>query len=218
MGAASDQASRQGGRGRREITMRNGARRGVPHGATARFAAIFALILYSDTASASDVQEMTTRPRPASAALRLAQAGSTGGTIGKTDKSAAGSRDTQEPPKPSNTARPKNEPEGRKSAAVSVAGQWRWSADCQSGHWSGGFQLRQGTSGQFDGAFLHTNASDIGTILNGQIGGNGLSFTRTWTVLITASQQWTGQLGEGGRHISGSITGNENCTWEGRKE
>lgn len=150
----------------------------------------------------------------------FAQSGSTGGTIGKTDKSAAGSRDIQEAPKPSATARAKNSGPGYqgKAAAISVAGRWRWTADCQSGHWAGGFQLTQGVSGQFNGVFLRTNSSDIGTISNGLLGDGVLSFTRTWTVLVTSSQQWTGQLREGGRHINGSLTGNENCAWEARKE
>ena len=150
--------------------------------------------------------------------MAFAQAGSTGGTLGQTDKSAGGNREAVEPATPSHGIHPKKSDAATGSApqaAVSVTGRWKWTADCQSGHWVKGFQLTQETKGEFNGNFLHTNWADLGTITDGEVAGNGaISFTRHAIVL----QHWTGKLGEGGKHINGSITGNENCTWEGRKE
>lgn len=149
--------------------------------------------------------------------MALAQAGSTGGTLGQTDKSAGGNREAVEPTMPPHAVHPKKSdaaPGSGPQAAVSVAGRWKWTADCQSGHWVGGFQITQDTKGEFNGTFLHTNWADLGTITNGEVGNGTISFTRQSIV----SQHWTGKLGEGGKHINGSITGNENCTWEGRKE
>jgi hypothetical protein len=147
----------------------------------------------------------------------FAQAGSTGGTLGQTDKSAGGNREAVEPATPPHGIHPKKSDAAARSglqAAVSVAGRWKWTADCQNGgHWSGGFQLTQETNGEFSGNFLHTTWADIGTITDGEVGNGTISFTRHVVVL----QHWTGKLGEGGKRINGSITGNDNCTWEGRK-
>ncbi len=150
--------------------------------------------------------------------MALAQAGSTGGTLGKTDKSAGGNREAVEPASPPIAIHPKKGDAAAVSGpqvAVSVAGRWKWTADCQSsGHWGGGFQLTQETKGEFSGDFLHTTMADIGTITDGEVGNGAISFTRHVVVL----QRWIGKLGEGGKRINGTITGNDNCTWEGRKE
>jgi hypothetical protein len=139
--------------------------------------------------------------------------GSVGGTLGKTDKSLSGGHDTA-PPK--DAARPnKNTAE---AAGASIAGRWKWTADCQSGHWSGAFTITQGAAGAFTGGFLHTNWADIGTISEGHVSSEKFSFIRTWTLPITQTQHWSGQLAGGGRHLNGNITGNENCAWEGVKE
>jgi hypothetical protein len=140
--------------------------------------------------------------------------GSVGGTLGKTDKSLSGNRETAAPSK--DATRPnKNTAE---AAGVSVAGRWKWTADCQSGHWVGAFTITQGVAGAFTGGFLHTNWADIGTISEGHVSSETLSFIRTWTMPMTLTQHWSGQLTGGGRHINGNITGNENCAWEGVKE
>jgi hypothetical protein len=147
----------------------------------------------------------------------LPQAGSAGGTLGKVDKSASGSRDTGEPQSASRSiGSPKS---SSTAAATSVAGRWDWTADCPSGHWVGAFNLTQGAAGEFNGAFMQTSSSDIGTISDGLVSNSKISFTRSWTVLLVSGRQrWSGQLGDGARHINGNITGNENCTWKGVKK
>jgi hypothetical protein len=136
--------------------------------------------------------------------------GSAGGTLGKTDKSAGGARDTEQPAKPAVHQKKDAAP----AAAVSVAGSWKWTADCQSGHYVGGFQLTQDAAGEFNGVFLQTIWYDIGTITNGRVSNGTISFIRH----VGVTQNWTGRFGDGGKHINGNITGNENCTWEGVKE
>jgi hypothetical protein len=145
----------------------------------------------------------------------VAQAGSAGGTLGKTDKSAGGGRETAEPAKPLRVVQPKQKDTAavaKPQDAVSVAGRWHWTADCNNGgHYAAGFQLTQGMAGEFNGVFVQ----DLGTITDGHVNNGVISFTRNGGFY---TQHWTGQLGEGGTHINGSLTGNVNCTWEGRKE
>lgn len=151
--------------------------------------------------------------------MAFAQAGSTGGTLGKTDKSAGGNREAVEPATPPYAIHPKKSGPAAGSGpqgAVSVAGRWKWTADCQNaGHFNGVFQLTQGMSGEFNGTNLQTNIHDVGTITDGHVSNGIISFIRN---AVGGTQHWTGRLGEGGRHINGSLTGNVNCTWEGRKE
>jgi hypothetical protein len=144
----------------------------------------------------------------------FAQAGSTGGTLGNTDKSISGER--EEPRREREEPRKKPAPKeaGHTASApstVSVAGRWSWTADCQSGHWSGAFTLSDPSSGQFTGTFDGTNMADIGAISGGEVSGGQISFTRTAIIV----QHWRGRLTPG--HISGSISGNENCTWQASK-
>ncbi len=135
--------------------------------------------------------------------LALAQSGSVGGTVGKTDKSVSGGE----------TAPAKRAVAPNAGSAGSVAGRWRWSADCESGHWEGGFSLTQSGASEITGGFLHTNLADIGTI-SGHVSNGSLSFIRNAGVV---TQHWVGQL-RGGHHISGSLSGNENCTWQASRQ
>jgi hypothetical protein len=142
----------------------------------------------------------------------LAQAGSTGGTIGKQDKSISGGESAVEPHTPMKS-RPKGQrPIGRgtsdQSSEVSVAGSWRWIADCNSGHWEGQFNLVETSRGQFNG-----NLGADGTISDGHINGTRVSFTRTWPF---HTQYWKGQLTAG--RIKGTLSGNENCSWEASRK
>jgi hypothetical protein len=142
----------------------------------------------------------------------FAQAGSTGGTLGNTDKSISGDR---EEPRPvdRHQSKPREREKGTASvpSTASVAGRWNWSADCQSGHYNGAFTLTEASGGQFTGAFDGTAMHDIGTISGGEVSGGQISFTRTAIIV----QHWRGHLTPG--HISGTISGNENCTWQASK-
>jgi len=146
-------------------------------------------------------------------ALAQLQPGSTGGTIGKTGKSSSGGEESPEA-QPHQTR--SVEKEGRAASTqsgTSVAGRWRWSANCQSGHYSGEFDLSQTTGGPFTGNFAGTNVSDLGAITGGRANGGTISFTRHAPPGV--NQHWSGRLTSG--HISGSISGNESCSWQASK-
>jgi hypothetical protein len=151
-----------------------------------------------------------------------AQAGSTGGSIGKQGKSVSGgdAEPRARPPQPDRRRdEPKRKPRPQQvgpgaGAAVSVAGRWRWTADCQSGHWHGGWDLTETGGGQFTGSFAGLVFGDIGTISNGRVSGASMSFTRRAPFV---TQIWTGQLSSGAKRIEGAITGNENCRFSAHK-
>lgn len=153
-------------------------------------------------------------PLLAGGSLALGQAGSTGGTLGKTGKSMSGEESppaqetrTKPPAKRGNTDAP-DQPAG-----VSVAGRWRWDADCTVGHWQGEFDLTETSRGHFNGSFAATSAHDIGTITDGSISDGSFSFTRT-NYLVT--QYWKGRLA-GGR-MKGTSSGNANCSWQATRK
>ncbi len=143
----------------------------------------------------------------------FAQAGSAGGTLGKTDKSVSGGGDSAPSAKPSGgDARSRAIPPPQTGTA-SMAGRWDWTADCQSGHYTAGFQITQGMSGEINGSLF---GDPVNGSITGHVGNGTISFTRSAWLL---TQHWIGQIGEGGRQIvNGSITGNENCTWRASKE
>jgi hypothetical protein len=140
------------------------------------------------------------------------QPGSTGGSIGKTDKSISGGESTAEPSVPAKSRskgqRPVDSTTSNQSS-VSVAGAWRWSADCTgSGHWDGQFDLVETSRGQFNGSF-----EPVGTISDGHINGTSVAFTRTW---VTFTQYWIGRLVGG--HLKGTLSGNGTCSWEASRK
>lgn len=142
----------------------------------------------------------------------FAQAGSTGGTIGKTDKSVSGGESTAEPRTPTNSRskgqRPIDRGASGQSSGVSVAGPWHWIADCNNGHWEGQFDLVETSQGEFKGSF-----QDVGTISDGHINGTSVTFTRTWAFGI---QYWRGQLAAG--RIKGTLSGSSTCSWEATRK
>jgi hypothetical protein len=144
------------------------------------------------------------------------QPGSTGGSIGKTEKSISGG-ESAEPPAPTKS-RSKSQPQvdrdaSDQSSEASVAGRWRWIADCDGGgRWEGEFDLTRTSQGNIGGSFAGTSWHDIGTI-TGHISGSSITFTRKNPV---TTQYWTGRLA-GGR-IKGSSSGNANCRWEATRK
>jgi hypothetical protein len=141
----------------------------------------------------------------------FAQAGSTGGTLGNTDKSISGDR--EEPQQGDrHQSRPREIERSVKSApsAVSVAGRWHWTADCDNGHYEAEFVLLDVNNGRFTGNF--TGGAGDGTITDGSINGKSIAFTRHFMVF---TQRWVGQVSGG--HVHGSLSGASSCTWEASK-
>jgi hypothetical protein len=135
--------------------------------------------------------------------------GSTGGTLGKTDQELSGSRSKEAPPEKDNRSR-KSGGVASEGAADPVAGQWIWQADCsQTGNWQGGFVIRQGGGGTVVGEF---NQGHPGSF-SGRVTGSKISFTRTFTTVVTISQVWTAHLSKGAMQGSFGDPFNGRCTF-----
>jgi len=151
----------------------------------------------------------------AGVSLALGQAGSTGGTLGKTGKSMSG-EDSPAIPDPATKSQTKraDKDASDQPSGVSVTGRWRWGADCGAGgHWQGEFDLNETSRGHFNGSFAATSPHDVGTITNGTISGGNFSFTRT-NPLVT--QYWKGRLAAG--RLKGTSSGNADCSWEATRK
>jgi hypothetical protein len=143
--------------------------------------------------------------------LRVAQAGSTGGTLGKPDQSISGGP-AKEPP-PAKAPGPKKAPGGAATVAVSgaIAGAWNWAARCGELNFQGIFALTQSSPTAFVGRFDPPPA----TIVNGKIKGDQLSFDMVGTPMGLADTRWTARVS--GRQMQGSITGAPTCTFTATK-
>jgi hypothetical protein len=135
----------------------------------------------------------------------LSQAGSTGGTLGNTDKSISGDREES---RRSERLNPRPSKEEHTISEPSIAGRWRWDARCGQGSFSGEFEIGDGK--QFTGAFI----SDVaGPISNGHRNGNQISFLRS---VLGHLQPWTATL-RGPNTMFGTLVradwGNDRCTW-----
>jgi len=105
--------------------------------------------------------------------IAMAQAGSTGGHIGKSDKSISGSNDLNEPRgRPS----PSNKKVGH--LPTSLSGRWGWEAGCPVNRYFGDFQLTELSGGQLKGEFIHDSGTVHGGRISGSIHGNEVSFSR----------------------------------------
>ena len=129
----------------------------------------------------------------------LAQAGSTGGTIGNEDKSISGSRLPATPPAKRPAANTRETPSG--ASNNSLIGRWQWHAQCDNGT-------------AWDAAFVATAAANETVALDfigagggtgtGSVTGNRVRLQRTFI----ANQTWTATL-SGGNRMSGTITSSE---------
>lgn len=140
----------------------------------------------------------------------MAQAGSTGGTVGNRDKSVSGGE--EQPPHGPPNARQTTRHEAKAVSTPSIAGVWRYTVDCGDGHYHGAFEITPSSSGQFTGNFISNDIQQIGTIEDGHVNGSSISFTRHHPI---ETQHWSGRLE--GAHIAGSplSTGFHGvCQWQ----
>jgi hypothetical protein len=105
----------------------------------------------------------------------FAQAGSTGGSVGKQDKSISGGEaaPSQNPPA-SKKPLERTDEQTHNSSAASLAGSWNWTAQCALNAPSGVFVISQVSGTQFSGSFL----GDYPGSLSGKIAGDRIFFTR----------------------------------------
>jgi hypothetical protein len=119
------------------------------------------------------------------AADRIArgQAGSIGGTIGKTDKSASGGEESSASLgrylSPASRRHPQRNGEGSVGPSSSVTGHWQWHSDCGPfGRFVGAFKLAQTSAGQLTGEFLSDSGEMKAGRISGTVTGDNVSFTR----------------------------------------
>lgn len=135
-----------------------------------------------------------------------AQPGSTGGTIGKQNKSVSGSEETGPASGPEQRTRSEkpHRPQERapkQDLGRSISGSWDWEASCASGGtWQGGLTISSTPSGALSGAF---GRGHMGGIV-GAVSGNRVSFYRAMY-----KQHWratlSGSAGSGLR-MSGAVS------------
>jgi hypothetical protein len=145
------------------------------------------------------------------AGTAFAQAGSTGGTLGNTDKSISGDREAPREV-PNARERTRRESNGSTENTPSIAGLWRYTVDCGDGNYHGVFEITPSSNGQFTGNFVSSDVQKIGTIEDGHINGKSISFTRRHPI---ETQHWSGRVE--GAHIAGSplSTGFHGvCQWQ----
>jgi hypothetical protein len=130
---------------------------------------------------------------PATSSTAFAQAGSTGGTIGNTDKSVSGDLKPAEPLRRTVNQRPRQSVSEKASArredspgvgaasraSSSIVGRWRWDIKCPSAAFTGFLEVAQ-NGGVYTGEFGHTNLFDNGTISNVQFDGKTVDFDRNY--------------------------------------
>ena len=147
----------------------------------------------------------------------LAQGGSTGGTLGKHDKSVSGGleRSTSRRPVPKKPAR--RQSETGPPAASSVAGAWRWSQDCASGRsYKGTFDATPRAGGTFTGR-METAGLSSGPISKGKVKGNRISFTVTYSNVVVRSEHWTGTVSGGSMQGSATTQYDGDCSFSASK-
>jgi hypothetical protein len=136
----------------------------------------------------------------AGGSLALGQAGSTGGTIGKTDKSVSGGEaapekqtQTKSRSKGQGPIDKDDQPSSKPNLANAVIGSWDWQASCQSGgSWQGGIILEQASGKNFTGKF---DKGHVGSLV-GTVNGNSISFDRS---VYWVKQHWTAVISGSGR-------------------
>jgi len=141
----------------------------------------------------------------------LAQSGSMGGTIGKTDKSASGGGEEV-------GSRPLTSTSPAASFDGSILGQWRYVARCPiTGTWTGIFQLR-GSTQNLNGSIHQDQPPNqplySQSIIGGHVTGNTVVFTHHLVVQLgTYNHTWSGQL-SGVSEMKGQIAATvETCSF-----
>jgi hypothetical protein len=110
----------------------------------------------------------------------FAQAGSTGGTIGKQDKSTSGSQELPSPPKPPRKRAARGESAAQKMGSrAAISGRWHWDIKCPNANFVGILDIVQ-SGDTFTGEFGHTNFWDNGTVSNGRVTGDTVTFDREY--------------------------------------
>jgi hypothetical protein len=159
------------------------------------------------------------------------QSGSTGGSVGKHEKSVSGS-EAKKPTRPQGGRALRRgdgaqhgrrgearAPAPRNATSRSLSGRWSWVAQCPIvGELQGFITLAQ-RAASFTGVFGGTNMWDQGTIPDGRVNGHHLTFTRHTP--SGGIQHWTATTdvaSDGALHMRGSTqTSVGTCTVDATK-
>lgn len=150
----------------------------------------------------------------------MAQGGSTGGSLGKSDPEVSGTVPKQAAPKPPANREPAREAPKSKPASLSASGSWQWQAQCTNGsHWSGQFFLTQGSDGSLSGRCQMAGAYGCGDV-SGKVRGNSANFTVFWADPLGGHRNpFTFTIADGGRSMRGyeESVANGRCTYSARR-
>jgi hypothetical protein len=142
----------------------------------------------------------------------FAQAGSTGGTIGKQDKSISGGDQIE---KPGNLQQRKHREESpSRQVATTLTGPWDWKASCYGVPYTGALRLVQSAGGQLSGKFLSDSGAFQGGTITGLASGTQINFTRTNS---TGSIRYTAVLGSPQRMEGSATQGIGGCSFTATK-
>ena len=132
--------------------------------------------------------------------MAFAQAGSTGGTIGKTDKSLSGGEEQRQPVKRNSGDR------NATAAPATISGKWSWQAKCEGGSTStGDFNFDQNTDGTFSGSCHSISGAVPCSAISGRLTGNKATFTvRWWDVLGGHENPYEFTIAGGGQSMEGT--------------
>lgn len=128
----------------------------------------------------------------------FAQSGSTGGSIGKTEKSISGDQESGAP-----DARPQRRMErGTGSGSPSINGRWLVSQICDTGKYKIELTFQQTSPTGFTGTSVGLTTGAQSQISNGRLAGNTLTFSRDGI----SSDRWVAHF-NGPRQFSGTSSG-----------
>lgn len=131
--------------------------------------------------------------------IAFAQAGSTGGTLGKTDKSVSGGEEE----------RPGDRKSGHRKAtatAATISGKWSWRAKCDDGSaWTGEFNFNQNIDGTFSGNCHNDTGAGSCSAVSGRVSGNNATFKVRWfDVLGGHENPYEFTIAGGGQSMEGT--------------
>lgn len=136
-----------------------------------------------------------------------AQAGSTGGSLGKSGKSVTGGGGA-----------PAEKPAVRSAPSTggySLNGTWHVRQKCNTGDFEILLSLKHSSPTSFSGSGQGLTTGSVSTVVDGQLSGRSVSFRRPGGL---TGDSWTGTLSGNGRSFSGSTKGALwQCTYSASK-
>jgi hypothetical protein len=148
--------------------------------------------------------------------------GSTGGTLGKTDRELSGSQSQEALPGKTPKSRKDEQGGSEASPGTSVLGRWRWATNCAVGSGTGTLQLT-GSPQRLSGSIQTDEPGFSNERITGiRVSDRIVAFTRHYTIALgTYAQTWSGTLS--GSAGSAKIAGRtsdvlQSCTFSATRQ